>query len=140
MTDEQQETIVNEALRIFCKYLNLWWNSEPMNKDEQDPYTPEKFTITDYDRGLYGETGWVVLEEPKEGYLFQNALMRIDAADGDEGGGNILYVGLQGTCVEGYERLTISWIMHEFDTTPYNIYADGKYRTPPNGEFKELKD
>lgn len=135
MTDEQQETIINEALLIFCKYLNHWWASEPINKDEpKEPYTPEKFTVTDYERNLYGETDWVVLEEPNLDHVFQNALMRINAADGDEGGGNILYVGLQG--MDG--DLTITWIVHEFDTTPTGIYFEGEYRTWPNGELKEI--
>src|SRR4051812_34249308 len=118
MTDEQQETIVNEALRMFCNYLNHWWNSEHI-AHKQDPYTPEKFTITDHERDLYGETDWVVLEEPNEDHVFQNALMRINCTDGDEGGGNILYVGLQGQDGD----LHISWIMHEFDLTPTPIYV-----------------
>jgi hypothetical protein len=134
MTEEQQETIVNEALRIFCNYLNHWWNSESMNKDEQDPYTPEKFTITDHERDLYGETDWVVLEEPNEDHVFQNALMRINCTDGDEGGGSILYVGLQGQDGD----LHISWIMHEFDLTPSPIYVEGEYRTWPEGQLKEI--
>jgi hypothetical protein len=140
MTDEQQETIVNESLRIFCRYLNTWWNSEPMNRDEQNPYTPEKFTITDYDRDLYGETSWIVLEDMDEGLTFPTGLIRIDTSDGDEGGGNILYVGLQGRFSDP-GGISISWIAHTFDLSTYMIYTEAEgFRTPPNGELKELKD
>lgn len=131
MTDEQQETIVNEALRIFCTYLNFWWDSEEMNKAERSPYTPEKFTTWDPEHDLYGQTDWVILEQPNEESAFPTAMMKIDTTDGDEGGGSILYVGLQG------EDLEISYIVHIFDLTPTPIYFEGEYRTPPDGELKK---
>jgi hypothetical protein len=137
MTDEQQETIVNEALRIFCKYLNLWWNNDLFNseKAELDPYTPEKFTITDPENDLYGETNWKVLEDINEDLAFPEGLIKIETTDGDEGGGSSLYVGLQGHFTYPM-NVTITWITHIFDLTPTPIYFKGEYRTPPNGELK----
>lgn len=128
MTEEQQDTIINEVLRKFCHYLNMWWNSEMMNKGEQDPYTPDKFTVTDHKRNLYGRTCWEVLEDPNMKLAFPTGLVRIDTDDGDEGGGNILYVGLEG------HELNISWVAHTFDLSTYMIYTEAEgYRTPPNG-------
>lgn len=130
MTDEQQEAIVNEVLRKFCHYLNLWWDNEDMNKDEPGPYTPEKFTVWDPEQGLYGVTDWRVLEELEEGAAFPTALIRVETSDGGEGGESILYVGLSG------EDLTIDWIMHIFDLQPVLVYTNEHgYRTPPNGEM-----
>jgi hypothetical protein len=133
MTDEQQETIVNEVLLKFCHYLNDWWNSEPFNKEkaELDPYTPKKFTVTDPEDDLYGETDWTVLEEPNMQFAFPTGLMKINCTDGDEGGGNILYVGLQGHLDETIE---ISWISHTFDLSTFMIWTDAEgYRTSPTG-------
>jgi len=129
MTDEQQETIVNEALRKFCEYLNLWWNAHDAEMTGvKDPYTIEKFTVTDYDKGLYGETNWKVLEEPDMELAFPTGLIKIDCTDGDEGSGSQLYVGLQGH-FEG--DLEISWITHTFDLSTYMIWShDDGYRKP----------
>lgn len=140
MTEEQQQTIVNEALRIFCKYLNLWWNSEPFNseKAELDPYTPKKFTVTDPENDLYGETNWEVLKDIDEELAFPEGLLYISASDGDEGGGSTLWVGLQGHFSDPKD-IFISWITHTFDLSTYMIYTDGEYRTPPNGELKKLE-
>lgn len=130
MTDEQQETIVNEVLRKLCHYLNLWWDAEDMNKDESGPYTLKNFTVWDPERSLYGVTNWKVLEELEEGTAFPTALLRVETSDGDEGGGSILYVGLRG------ENLTIDWIMHIFDLQPVLMYTDEEgYRIPPKGEM-----
>jgi hypothetical protein len=122
LTEEQQEAIVSEALGKFVEYLNLWWNNDW--PDELDPYTVEKFTVTDPKRGLYGETTWKVLEEPIKNAAFPTAVIKIETDDGDEGGGSILYVGCQG------ER-SISWIIHLFDLQPAAMWneADG-FRTP----------
>lgn len=135
MTDEQQETIVNEALRIFCEYLNLWWDAEEMNKAEKSPYKIEQFTITDHERELYGETNWKVLEDINEELAFPEGLIKIKTTDGDEGGGSSLYVGLQGHFDDPTD-VEITWITHIFDLTPTPIYFEGEYRTPPNGELK----
>jgi hypothetical protein len=137
MTDEQQETIVNEALRIFCKYLNLWWDSEDFNKDEKSPYKPEQFTISDHKRDLWGHTDWKVLEDIDEELAFPEGLIKIETTDGDEGGGSSLYVGLQGHFNDPKD-VEITWITHIFDLSPYMIYREGEYRTPPNGKLKKL--
>jgi hypothetical protein len=105
MTNEQQETIVNEALRIFCDYLNFWWNKEFPEKP--NAYSPEKFTITDFKNDLYGETKWEV---------FSNEFIKITASDGDEGGPNELYVNCD------YDN-SILWIVQVFDTYPNMIYT-----------------
>jgi hypothetical protein len=121
ITDEQQETIVNEVLRKFCDNLNSHWNKD--FPDEPNPYTLEKFTVTDHERNLYGETNWKVLEQPDEEAAFQNALMKIDAADGDDGGGSILYVGLEGINLGDNDPVHISWIVHIFDTIPRMLWT-----------------
>jgi len=136
MTEEQQETIVNEALRKFCTYLNRWWDSEDANKGvaERSPYTIEKFTVYEPERELYGSTLWNVLEEAVEGCFFQTALIKINADDGDDGGGNILYVGLEGG--DTPDSLQISWIVHIFDLSPTFIYSsEAGFRSPPNGNM-----
>jgi hypothetical protein len=137
MTDEQQETIVNEALRIFCKYLNHWWDSEEINKDEPSPYTPENFTTWDPERSLWGETNWEVLKDIDEELAFPEGLLYISTSDGDEGGGSTLWVGLQGQFNDPKD-ISISWITHTFDLSTYMIYTDGQYRTSPNGELKKI--
>lgn len=136
MTDEQQETIVNETLHKFCHYLNSWWDSEDANKGvtERSPYKPEKFTVTDWSRELYGVTNWVVLEEPNMELAFPTGLIKIDCTDGDEGGGNILYVGLRGYFDS--ELIGITWITQTFDLDTFMIWTDAEgYRTPPDGKM-----
>jgi hypothetical protein len=141
--DDMQETIINEVLRKFCRYLNMWWNAEKMNKDEQDPYTPDKFMILHPEQGLYGETNWQVLKDLEgpgdDKPTFQDGLIRVEANDGDEGGGNVLWVGLQGTNMGrdlDYD-CQIAWIAHTFDLSTCMIYTEGQMSTPPNGDLKE---
>jgi hypothetical protein len=137
MTDEQQQTIVDEALRIFCEYLNRWWNEDEVVKGEpRSPYKPENFTTYDPERDLYGQMHWDVLEEPNMKLAWPTGLIKIYADDGDEGGGNQLYVGLQGHFDE--LRVEIEWMVQIFDLQPSMIWTSQEgYRSPPNGKMKK---
>jgi hypothetical protein len=134
MTEEQEETLVNGALDHLVHYLNLWWNNEMMNKGEPDPYKRENFTTWDPGNSLWGETNWKVLYEP-EGWM-EHGLIRIEATDGDEGGGNTLIVGFRDWAkTQTHGGPIIEWIVQIFDTIATMIYTEGEYRTPPEGKM-----
>jgi hypothetical protein len=102
-TRKKPDRLDKQILEKFCEYLNLWWNQDPMNKDEQDPYKPEQFYAEEY-------SSFVSVDFPE-------AEMRIlNVDDGDEGGGSRLYVHL-----DTYSAF--DWVVHEFDTIPVMMWT-----------------
>jgi hypothetical protein len=122
LTEEQQETIVNSALDIFVEYLNLWMREGPVPDPDTHLYTREMWTTTDHDRDLYGECRWKELDPE----AYPDSLVKITCSDGDDGGPNELYVGIEyGGYTDETHRLEdvrVHWIVQVFDTTPTLIY------------------
>lgn len=121
LTPEQQETIVNHALKLFCENLNQFSEDET---DYTHTYEPEQFTS-----GV-GETDWAVIEEPNIDLAFPQGVIRVDATDGDEGGGSVLYVGIR-SHFDDPEDFRVDWIMHIFDLTPRLIYTNDEGVSKP---------
>lgn len=116
-------THTQDILEHYVHYINLWWN-EDAPADERDPYTVEKFTVSDHSRGLYGEC------RVEELVVGSGLIVDMWVTDGDEGGGSYITAAYRKSFVDD-DDLDLKWIMHEFDTIPEVVWtSEDGYRKP----------
>jgi hypothetical protein len=107
-----------EALHLYCRWLNIWTESE---MPDAHIYTPEQFTTYAPERGLYGNTSLetvIPLDELR-------VLRIMEVNDGDEGG--------PATLLTIWDDDEIIQMTQHFDGRPqeiYNLEHEGFARVP----------
>ena len=127
-----ERTDVKEVMEKWLHYYNLWLDEGLADRGPKS--TLDQWTVTDYQRNLYGHT--VVVGEIDAGRAWNTSkILLIETSDGDDGGPSALTAGWSGSLLD--EDLELSFIVHEFDTIPCLIWSreDG-FRVPPDGDYE----
>jgi hypothetical protein len=113
-------------LLLYCDWLNQWLDHDDLDARRYDIHD---FTITDPDKGLYGQTQLQgIITGAGQSTINPRFIVSLACSNGDEGGDTELTAWFE---VHEDNTTEIVAMIQGFDTNLSMIYEDRKFRNTP---------